>query len=121
MAFAEDKKDEFLAEVMANCDRDTFSINVCAGQKSGKVEAKLKDLLGQQLARLKNEESKKRLLSSQEKWEEFRKTDCEYQTWATKGGSIHLSQKINCMTAHAETRIIELEKFIACTYAGCPW
>ena len=56
-------------------------------------------------------EAKKQLISAQDKWDDFRKTDCDVAFLLNVDGSIRIPATMKCMADHADHRRQVLQHF----------
>jgi uncharacterized protein YecT (DUF1311 family) len=107
------------------CEKlNEIDMNACLGERARKIETQLNDTYRQLFVALKGRPGQALLKKSQEAWVRFRGLDCKYYVSGLSQDApvqTHVSTDLTlCETARAETRIKELEDFIACTNNGCP-
>lgn len=104
----------FSANAITDCKNATTTVemNECAAEDQQRVEAKLNEFYKRVLKSIENDEVKKSLIIAQRAWITFRKADCDtlYKRYAD--GSIRTVTFLNCMQAHAEQRIKELDNHL---------
>lgn len=94
----------------ANTDTE---IEECASQELGQADSALDSAYEAALAELDKmasdgdegaAEAKKQLISAQQKWDDFRKADCDVTFFMNVGGSIRIPATMKCMADHANQR-----------------
>jgi len=105
-----------------SCDDGTqASMNQCAGQHYGALDAELNKQYKAQMAYLKTPAKKKALQDTQKKWIAFRDADCLYQVGKREdGGSLWSVSQSQCLAEHTKVRVEQLKAFTACRQEGCP-
>lgn len=97
---------------MDTADTDT-EIEECASQELNRADSALDSAYAAALTQLDKmasdgdkgaAEAKKQLISAQQKWDDFRKTDCDVAFFLNVDGSIRIPATMKCMTDHANHR-----------------
>jgi uncharacterized protein YecT (DUF1311 family) len=118
------RSDEAPPKHRACQEMNEIEMNACLGGRARRIETKLNNTYRQLFAALKGKPGQALLKKSQEAWLRFRGLDCRYYVSGLGQDApvqTHVSTDLTlCETARAETRIKELEDFIACTDNGCP-
>lgn len=98
-----------------------LDMNQCANEEFKKTDMELNKIYQDVLKRTSGEHSKL-LKSAQKKWIEYRDSDCKFQTFQTKGGSIHSMVYSHCLAEKTESRITEFKKALSCEEGdmSCP-
>lgn len=110
-----------LQEFLKNCDRDQYSMNMCAVYKFVAEDIKLNKLYERQLALLKEDtDEAESLKKAQKSWVRFRDLDCEYIASGAGGGSIGIMLIQNCKRERTIERIRHIESYLKCNSPGCP-
>jgi|HubBroStandDraft_6_1064221.scaffolds.fasta_scaffold688877_2 uncharacterized protein YecT (DUF1311 family) len=101
-----------------------IDMNACFSDRARKIETRLSETYRQLFAALEGKPGQVLLKKSQEAWVRFRCLDCKYYVSGLSQNApiqTHISTDLTlCEMARAETRIKELQDFIACTNNGCP-
>jgi uncharacterized protein YecT (DUF1311 family) len=110
-----------LTESLENCNKNQYTLNVCAHHSFEVVDRKLNELFKIKLLQLKTEETIKHFREAQRAWVAFRDKDCLYQVPTRDGSRTDWPMlSWSCMKEHTEFRVKQLEQFIECTYDNCP-
>ncbi|MBW4647303.1 MAG: DUF1311 domain-containing protein [Kastovskya adunca ATA6-11-RM4] len=87
-------------------------INQCASQAAKTADKKLNQVYQQLQATIKNPPQKRRLISAQQKWIQFRDADCEYARGKYEGGSFAPANHALCIARVTEQRTEDLTGYI---------
>lgn len=93
--------------------QNTVEMRYCASQDFDAADQQLNSLY-KQLTRRLEPEPLAILKSSQRAWVAFRDSECEFQAYWTKGGSISPQLEIQCMAALTQARVKQLEAYVNC-------
>ena len=98
-----------------------MQLNQEAGTDLQKADRQLNDVYKNLLA-VTSADWKARLTAAQLSWITFRDRECEFETIATVGGSIHGMMVANCQTRLTLHRVGELERVLKCQEGdlSCP-
>jgi uncharacterized protein YecT (DUF1311 family) len=98
-----------------------MQLNQEAGTDLQKADRQLNDVYKQLLA-VTSADWKAKLTAAQLAWITFRDRECEFETIATVGGSIHGMMVANCQTRLTLHRVAELERLLKCQEGdlSCP-
>lgn len=98
-----------------------MQLNQEAGTDLQKADRQLNDVYKKLLA-VTSADWKAKLTQAQLAWITFRDRECEFETIATVGGSIHGMMVANCQTRLTLQRVGELERLLKCQEGdlSCP-
>jgi uncharacterized protein YecT (DUF1311 family) len=98
-----------------------MQLNQEAGAEFQKADRQLNDVYKKLLAAT-SADWKAKLTAAQLAWITFRNRECEFETIATVGGSIHGMMVANCQTRLTLHRVGELERLLKCEEGdlSCP-
>ncbi|WP_196257775.1 lysozyme inhibitor LprI family protein [Pelagibacterium limicola] len=102
---------------------DQASMTECVEQAYQASDAELNELYRQIEHRLGDDEDTKNLLLGAERaWVSFRDAECTFASSAAAGGSAEPMARAMCLGALTQTRIDELEQYLACEEGdlSCP-
>lgn len=99
---------------------DTRSMAICGNARAKALDDRLNQLSNELIQRLQKEESRGHFNAAQDAWAGFIEKDCIYSASGVRGGSLYPLSLQACEEAHKEQRVLELERFLSCTDAGCP-
>ncbi|CAH0199052.1 hypothetical protein SRABI13_01681 [Erwinia aphidicola] len=90
-----------------------LDMNQCASAEYKKSDNELNNTY-QQVLKATSGEQTNLLKKSQNKWIEYRDTDCKFQTYSSRGGSINSMNVSHCLTGKTEQRTKELKEMLNC-------
>lgn len=99
------------------------AMNECAGQAYHKSDAALNAAYREIVARLADDAAGRgRLQAAQRAWLAFRDAECAFATAASADGSIHPYVQATCLEALTESRLQQLQAYLACEEGdpSCP-
>ena len=90
-----------------------MELNAQAGADLKKSDAQLNAVYTKLRAKI-SEAGRQKLQAAQQSWLRFRDQECEFETMATTGGSIHSMMVAICLTRLSDQRTKDLEKQLNC-------
>ncbi|ATA24195.1 hypothetical protein BIY26_00990 [Brenneria goodwinii] len=106
-----------------DCDnaQTQLDMNQCANEEYKKADSELNTLYQDVLKRTSDEQTNL-LKSAQNKWIEYRDSDCKFQTFQSKEGSIYPMVYAHCLANKTADRINEFKSMLNCEEGdmSCP-
>jgi len=104
------------------CNLDQYNMNICTGEMHRFYDKELNRLYSIQMKHLQTETRKKYFKDAQLAWIRFRDKDCTYSVGKREdSGSIWPAAHKSCLTERTKTRVMELQRYVACRDNGCPY
>jgi uncharacterized protein YecT (DUF1311 family) len=95
------------------CKGDTtYEMKQCSGSKYKQADAELNKVYQQLLSKLDDEGHKAALKTAQLAWLKYRDTNCDFEGYLNRGGTIYPVVITECMTAMTTSRTKELREQI---------
>jgi len=94
------------------CDnaQTTIEMGECAGREYQKADAELNSVYRQLMSSLSDRESESALKTAQQAWLKYRDANCEFETFDSRGGTIHPVAYSFCLAHMTSTRTKELRE-----------
>jgi uncharacterized protein YecT (DUF1311 family) len=86
----------------------TSEMRDCAGKEYKQADAELNKVYKQLMSKLDDEGHQAALKSAQQAWIRYRDTNCEYESYLNRGGTIHSVVYTGCLTRMTKERTTEL-------------
>jgi len=90
----------------------TVEMDDCVGKEYRKVDAELNRVYKQLMAKLEDEGEKAALKTAQQAWLKYRDSNCEFESYENKGGTIYPIVYTSCLSAMTNTRTKELRELL---------
>lgn len=90
----------------------TVEMRDCAGKVYKEVDAELNKVYKQLMSKLEDEGHKLALKSAQQAWIKYRDTNCEYEAYLNRGGTIYPAVYTGCLTRMTKARTTELQELM---------
>lgn len=90
----------------------TFEMKQCAAKKYKQADDELNRVYRQLVAKLEDEGHKTSLKTAQQAWLKYRDTNCDFESYLNRGGTIYSLVVSDCMTVMTNSRTSELKEQI---------
>jgi len=90
----------------------TVEMRDCAGKEYQKADAALNKTYRELMAKLDDDGQKAALKAAQQAWIKYRDTNCEFESYQNKGGTIYPVVYTGCLTSMTSARTKELREAI---------
>lgn len=90
----------------------TFEMKQCAAKKYKQADEELNRVYRQLMAKLEDEGHKTSLKTAQQAWLKYRDTNCDFESYLNRGGTIYPLVVSDCMTVMTASRTNELKEEI---------
>jgi uncharacterized protein YecT (DUF1311 family) len=88
----------------------TSEMRDCAGKEYKQADAELNKVYKQLMSKLEDEGHQAALKSAQQAWIRYRDTNCEYEGYLNRGGTIYSVVHTGCLTRMTKERTTELRR-----------
>jgi uncharacterized protein YecT (DUF1311 family) len=88
----------------------TVEMRDCAGKEYKKADAELNSVYKQLMSKLADEGHKAALRTAQQDWIKYRDSNCEFEAYLNRGGTIYPVVYTGCLSAMTMTRTKELRE-----------
>jgi len=86
----------------------TAEMRDCAGKEYKQADAELNKVYKQLMSKLEDEGFQAALKSAQQAWIKYRDTNCEYESYLNRGGTMYSVVYTGCLTRMTKQRTAEL-------------
>ena len=92
--------------------QSTFEMKQCAAKKFKQADDELNTVYRRLMAKLDDEGHKTSLKTAQQAWLKYRDTNCEFESYLNRGGTIYSLVVSDCMTVMTTSRTSEMKEQI---------
>ena len=90
----------------------TAEMKMCASRKYKQADDELNKVYRELMSKLDNEGHKASLKTTQQAWLKYRDSNCDFESYLNRGGSIYSVVVSDCMTSMTNSRTKELKEQI---------
>ena len=90
----------------------TAEMRDCTGKEYKQADAELNRVYKQLMSKLEDEGHKTALKNAQQAWIRYRDTNCEYESYLNRGGTIYSVIHTGCLTRMTKERTTELREVL---------
>ena len=90
----------------------TAEMRDCTGKEYKQADAELNRVYKQLMSKLEDEGHKTALKNAQQTWIRYRDTNCEYESYLNRGGTIYSVIYTGCLTRMTKERTTELREVL---------
>ena len=104
---ADPKQNQKTQDPCANA-KTTPEMRDCAGKEYKQADAELNQVYKQLMSKLEDPGHQAALKSAQQAWIKYRDTNCEYESYLNRGGTMYSVVNTGCLTRMTKERTTEL-------------